>query len=43
MLRSSVCGQGNACTFVKGTISVRNTATQGAKNRAANKKIIFKN
>ena len=43
MLRSSVCGQRNACTFVKGTILVRNTAAQGAKNRAANKKVMFKN
>ena len=43
VLRSSVCDYRNACTFVKETISVRNTAAQGAANNAAYKKVMFKN
>ena len=42
MLKSSVCDYRNAHTFVKGTISVRNTAAQSAANNAANKKVMFK-
>ena len=36
MLRSSL-------VYVKGTITVTNTAAQGLANNAANKKVIFKN
>ena len=42
MVKSSVCDYRNARTFVKGTISVRNTAAQSAANNAANKKVMFK-
>ena len=42
MLKSSVCDYRNARTFVKVTISVRNTAAQSAANNAANKKVMFK-
>ena len=42
MLKSSVCDYRNPRTFVKVTISVRNTAAQSAANNAANKKVMFK-
>ena len=42
MLKSSVRDYRNARTFVKVTISVRNTAAQSAANNAANKKVMFK-
>ena len=42
MLKSSVCDYRNVRTFVKVTISVRNTAAQSAANNAANKKVMFK-
>ena len=43
-LRSSLCDYSDACKVVyilKGTITVANTAAQGAANNAANKKIII--
>ena len=43
MLRSSLCNDSYAYILVKGTITVTNTAAQGAANNAANKKVIFKN
>ena len=43
MLKSSLCDYSNAYTFVKGTISVNNTAAQGAAVNNTNKKVIFKN
>ena len=43
MLKSSLCDYSNAYTFVKGTISVNNTAAQGAAVNNKNKKVIFKN
>ena len=43
MLRSSLCDYGDIYVLFKGTITVRNTAAQGAANNAANKKEIFKN
>ena len=42
MLRSSSCDYNDSYIFVKGTITVRNTAAQGAANNGANKKVIFK-
>ena len=38
MLRSSLCVSSNAYILVKGTITVANTAAQGAANNVANKK-----
>ena len=43
MLKSSLCDYSNAYIFVKGTISVNNTAAQGAAVNNNNKKVIFKN
>ena len=43
MLRSSSFNYSYAYILVKGTITVTNTAAQGAANNAANKKVIFKN
>ena len=44
VLRSSSCDYSNSYLLVKRTITIRNTATQGAENNAANKnKVIFKN
>ena len=44
MLKSSLCDYSDACILVKGTISVSNTAAQGAAvNNYNNKKVIFKN
>ena len=42
MLKSSLCDYSDAYILVKGTISVNNTAAQGAANNN-NKKLIFKN
>ena len=43
MLKSSLCDYSNAYILVKGTISVNNTAVQGAAVNNTNKKVIFKN
>ena len=43
MLKSSLCDYSNAYIIVKGTISVNNTAAQGAAANNTNKKVIFKN
>ena len=43
MLKSSLCDYSDAYIFVKGTISVNNTAAQGAAANNTNKKVIFKN
>ena len=43
MLKSSLCDYSDAYIFVKGTISVTNTAAQGAAANNTNKKVIFKN
>ena len=43
MLKSSLCDYGDAYILVKGTISVNNTAAQGAAANNTNKKVIFKN
>ena len=43
MLKSSLCDYSDAHILVKGTISVNNTATQGAAANNTNKKVIFKN
>ena len=43
MLKSSLCDYSDACILVKGTISVNNTAAQGAAVNSNNKKVIFKN
>ena len=43
MLKSSLCDYSNAYILVKGTISVNNTAAQGAAVNNTNKKVIFKN
>ena len=43
MLKSSLCDYSDAYILVKGTISVNNTAAQGAAANNTNKKIIFKN
>ena len=43
MLKSSLCDHSNAYILVKGTISVNNTAAQGAAANNTNKKVIFKN
>ena len=42
MLKSSLCDYSDAYILVKGTISVTNTAADGAANNT-NKKVIFKN
>ena len=42
MLKSSLCDYSDACILVKGTISVNNTAADGAAANNTNKKIIFK-
>ena len=41
MLKSSLCDYSDAYVLVKGTISVNNTAAQGAAANNTNKKIIF--
>ena len=43
MLKSSLCDYWDAYILVKGTISVNNTAAQGAAANNTNKKVIFKN
>ena len=43
MLKSSLCDYSYAYILVKGTISVDNTAAQGAAANNTNKKVIFKN
>ena len=43
MLKSSLCDYSVAYIIVKGTISVNNTAAQGAAANNTNKKVIFKN
>ena len=43
MLKSSFCDYSDAYILVKGTISVNNTAAQGAAANNTNKKVIFKN
>ena len=42
MLKSSLCDYSEAYSFVKGTITVNNTAAQGAAANNTNKKVIFK-
>ena len=43
MLNSSLCDYSDAYILVKGTITVNNTAAQGAAANNTNKKVIFKN
>ena len=43
MLKSSLCNKSDAYILVKGTISVNNTAAQGAAADNNNKRVIFKN
>ena len=43
MLKSSLCDYSDAHVLVKGTISVNNTAAEGAAANNTNKKVIFKN
>ena len=43
MLKSSLCDHSDAYILVKGTITVNNTAVQGAAANNTNKKVIFKN
>ena len=43
MLKSSLCNYSDAYILVKVTISVTNTAAQGAASNNTNKKVIFKN
>ena len=43
MLKSSLCDYNDEHILVKGTITVNNTAAQGAAANNTNKKIIFKN
>ena len=43
MLKSSLCDCSDACILIKGTITVNNTAAQGAAANNTNKKVIFKN
>ena len=43
MLKSSLCDYSDAYSLVKGTISVNNTAAQGAAVNNNNKKVIYKN
>ena len=43
MLKSSLCDYNHAYILVKGTISVNNTAAEGAAANNTNKKVIFKN
>ena len=43
MLRSSLCDYSDAYILVKETISVNNTASDGAAANNTNKKVIFKN
>ena len=43
MLKSSLCDYSDAYILVKGTITVNNTAAEGAAANNRNKKVIFKN
>ena len=43
MLKSSLCNYSDACIYVKGTISVNNTAAAGAAVNNDDIKLIFKN
>ena len=43
MLKSSLCDYSDAHILVKGTITVNNTAAQGAAANNTNRKVIFKN
>ena len=43
MIRSSLCDHSDAYIHVKGTITVPNTAADGAAVNNANKKVMFKN
>ena len=43
MLKSILCDYSDAYVLVKGTISVNNTAADGAAANNTNKKVIFKN
>ena len=43
MLKSSLCDYSDAYIFVKGTISVNNTAAEGAAVNNNDRKVIFKN
>ena len=43
MLKSSLCDYSDVYILVKGTITVNNTAAQGAAANNTNKKVIFKN
>ena len=43
MLKSSLCDYSDVYILAKGTISVNNSAAQGAAANNANKKVIFKN
>ena len=43
ILRSSLCDYSDAYIFVKGNLTVNNTAGAGAAGNTANKKVIFKN
>ena len=43
MLKSSLCDYSDAYIFVKGTITVNNTAAVDPDTNNANKKVIFKN
>ena len=43
MLKSSLCDYSDAYILVKATISVSNTAAQGAASNNTNKKVLFKN
>ena len=43
MLKSSLCDYSDAYILVKGTITVNDTAAQGAAANNTNKKVIFKN
>ena len=43
MLKSSLCDYSDAYIHVRGTITVNNTAAQGAAANDTNKKVTFKN
>ena len=43
MLRYSLCDYGDVYILVKGNITVKNTASDGADANNTNKKVVFKN
>ena len=43
MLKSSLCDYSDAYIHARGTITVNNTAAEGAAGNNTNKKVIFKN